>query len=158
MSESNGKIPIALRLVPGGVEQTPTAAVIEKLRALSFDADGATIAEAVCGFAEAAQDVSDSTARMALRHDAIAALTTAKIASPARWIDGALSAPKSADENESDAQGRALKLREFEPWLEPVDGAAMLDEIVATVKCCPTARPRRWHCGLCSRRQSTPSM
>ena len=38
------------------------------------------------------------------------------------------------DDDDAGMQGRAISFPEPEPWPEPVDGAALLDEIAATLK------------------------
>jgi putative DNA primase/helicase len=50
-------------------------------------------------------------------------------------LDKALAAFEAADDGKDDGgQGRAITFREIEPWPEPVDGATLLDEVVAQIQ------------------------
>jgi hypothetical protein len=58
-------------------------------------------------------------------------------------------------------QGRAITFPVIEPWPSPVDGPAMLKELVAAQRryVSPRAcRPSLWRCGSSSRTSTTPSM
>jgi hypothetical protein len=66
----------------------------------------------------------------AVREAAIKRLEGAGVGSPARFVDAALDTC-SIDQTAAELQGRAVVLRDPEPWIEEVDGAALLDEIAA---------------------------
>jgi putative DNA primase/helicase len=65
-----------------------------------------------------------------VREAAIKRLEGAGVGSPARFVDAALDTC-SIDQTAAELQGRAVVLRDPEPWIEEVDGAALLDELAA---------------------------
>lgn len=76
----------------------------------------------------------DALARETVRLGAVDALRAAGVASPARMVDAALPPPPKDEGAPSQLQGRAVALDDPEPWPEPVDGAALLDELAATFR------------------------
>src|SRR5262249_35715629 len=66
----------------------------------------------------------------ALRSASMARLKAAKVEGAAALVDAALSATASVD----DAQGQQIIIRDPDPWPDPVDGAALVDEIVNLLK------------------------
>ena len=76
----------------------------------------------------------DPLARETVRLGAVEALKEAGVSSPARLVDAALPQPDKEEGAGSALQGRPLALDDPEPWPDPVDGAALLDEIAATFR------------------------
>ena len=91
-------------------EDPPAEAVERALRELGKQAQGA-----------------DALRREVLREGAIKALAAASIRSPARLVDAVLGASEAKEDDTG--QGRRLVLADVEPWPDPVDGAALLDEL-----------------------------
>lgn len=69
----------------------------------------------------------DPLRRAVVRGEVVAALKAAEIASAARLADAALGLEQGADGD--GGQGRRIEPKDPEPWPEPVDGAALLDEL-----------------------------
>src|SRR5439155_17978614 len=94
----------------------PAAEVLqERLRALADGLAGA-----------------DPLVRELVRAEAIARLTTLGVRTPARIVDAALNARPSL--RGGAGSGRGLVFADPEPWPEPVDGAALLDDLAQTYR------------------------
>ncbi len=70
--------------------------------------------------------------REVLREGAVRALTSAGIRSPARLVDAALG--QRDDDDDAGSNGRPVLLEDVDPWPEPVDGAAVLEELAGTYR------------------------
>lgn len=77
-------------------------------------------------------DGSDALRVATAREMAIQPLKEAGISSPAALVDAAFGTAKNPAEKRQEGQGRAMTLDEPEPWPDPVDGAALLDEMEHT--------------------------
>jgi hypothetical protein len=72
----------------------------------------------------------DALTRQLIRAEVITALDARKVRGAAKIVDAAFTGiPLKAEE---ETAGRRLLLEAVEPWPEPVDGAALLDELTAT--------------------------
>lgn len=110
--EGDGKAPTpeALLGALGALPERPELATVEALlRRLS---------EALTG--------TDRLAREFARERAVRALS-GKVKAPGRLVDAALGV--ADQEADGDLQGRPVALPEVEPWLDPVDGAELLEGI-----------------------------
>ncbi|HET6203328.1 MAG TPA: DUF3631 domain-containing protein [Planctomycetota bacterium] len=72
--------------------------------------------------------------RTVLREQAVSRLRAAGVGSPVAMVDAALGKQGGAPAEEGGKQGQALELESPVPWPEPVDGAALLDELDATFR------------------------
>jgi putative DNA primase/helicase len=77
-------------------------------------------------------DGEDDLRKATIREAAIAKLTSCGLKAPAKLLDATLGVVKS--ESDHEGQGRSLILVPPTPWPESVDGAELLDEIVATFR------------------------
>src|SRR5262245_27535441 len=75
---------------------------------------------------------ADPLVRELVRAEAIARLFALGVRTPARLIDAALNARPSL--RSGAGSGRGLVFADPEPWPEPVDGAALLDELAHTYR------------------------
>jgi len=114
---SDGQDPIAELLTPLNdlTSKAPLTKVEEALRSLVSTLNGA-----------------DPLRYATVREAAIRKLDTVGVNSPARLIDAALQNGQSGKSDQQ--QGRPVSFDDPEPWLEPMDGSAMLDGIVTTLK------------------------
>jgi hypothetical protein len=71
--------------------------------------------------------------RAALREEAIRRLRAAGVRSPAKALDAALGTGADGGHPEP-KQGRALERSAPDPWPEPVEGAALLEELATTLR------------------------
>ena len=101
---------------------------LSPLRSLSDGAMMTDIERALRDFADAVKPLDDLERGLA-REDAIKILRERGYSSPARLIDAAL--PKTEEKREA---AKGIALRDPELWPEPVEGAALLDEIVALIR------------------------
>src|SRR5690606_31858953 len=76
----------------------------------------------------------DALARETVRVGAVEAPKAAGASSPARLVDAALPTLPKDEGAPAQLQGQPLTLDDPEPWPDPVDGAALLDEIAATFR------------------------
>ena len=74
----------------------------------------------------------DPLVRELVRAEAIARLTTLGVRTPARLVNAALNARPSL--RGGAGSGRGLVFADPEPWPEPVDGAALLDDLAQTYR------------------------
>ncbi|HPW54271.1 MAG TPA: DUF3631 domain-containing protein [Thermoanaerobaculaceae bacterium] len=73
----------------------------------------------------------DPIRREVLRLEAVRLLKDLGVSGPARLVDAAMPPePRQAPEG----KGRPLGLQDPEPWADPVDGAALLEDLVETVR------------------------
>jgi len=106
------------------------AAAIAVLDGLPADPDPTLLDGRLRAFAAGCARL-DRLGRQVARDGGIKRLEQAGVAAPAKMIDAALAG--LADETGQDAgQGRAIALEAPEPWPDPVDGAALADEIRTT--------------------------
>jgi hypothetical protein len=49
-------------------------------------------------------------------------------------VTNAIGAASSGEDDDGGGQGRAIAFHEIEPWPEPVDGAVLLDQLVAQIE------------------------
>ncbi len=136
--------PVPLRFVPdtpadtarqsASNEKLPHAGdPCSRLRALTPEsATGSPLTEALRHFGEAVGDL-DPLERNIAREDAMRILKGLGASSPARLVDAAMPHERSQDDG-SPGQGSALLLADPEPWPEPVFGAELLSDIVATLR------------------------
>ncbi len=101
---------------------------LASLRSLSEGATMPDIEKALRAFTEAIKPLDD-LARGIAREEAIRILKERGCSSPARLVDAAM--PKTKD---GQGQTKRLDLRDPDLWPDPVDGAALLDEIVTLIR------------------------
>ena len=141
---SPSSAPVPMRLVPSAPDEAAahsvspeefsfTAEPCDCLRALTREsATGSTLTDALRRFGEDCRDL-DSLGRAIAREDAIRVLKELGVSSPARLVDAAMPQERSQGDK-SAGQGSELLLEDPEPWPDPVDGAGLLSEIVATLR------------------------
>lgn len=95
-------------------DQTPPIKVEDALRSLALALNGA-----------------DPLRRATVREAALRKLEKIGISAPARLLDAALGNGQVETEQQ---QGRPVLFDDPEPWLEPVDGAGLFDDLVDTLK------------------------
>ena len=71
----------------------------------------------------------DSIKLVCVRHEAIQRLKGLKFNSPSKMVDSALPTVKASRNGTGESQGRAVIFEGLEPWNEPVDGKALLEEL-----------------------------
>lgn len=116
LESSNTKDPISelTSLLDALNENTPLVKVEDALRAVALALNGA-----------------DPLRRATVREAALKKLEKIGISAPARLLDAAL---ESGVLETSQQQGRPVLFDDPEPWPDPVDGASLLDDLVATLK------------------------
>ena len=115
----------------GGAESDdPIAALVSPLDDLPKNAPLAKIEAALRNLA-VRLDGSDSLRRSTVREAALRKLEKIGISAPARLLDAAL---ESGGPETSQQQGRPVLFDDPEPWLHPVDGAGLLDDLVSALK------------------------
>ncbi|MEW6208722.1 MAG: DUF3631 domain-containing protein [Acidobacteriota bacterium] len=102
---------------------------LDPLRALASEPSPADIEAALRQFAALLVSV-DALAREMARDQAIKILKGCGCSGPARLVDAVLPSEK---ENGKANDSNGLGLRDPDPWPEPVDGAALLDEIASSM-------------------------
>ena len=103
---------------------------VAPLRLLPVGATMADVEQALREFAEALRG-QDELARAVAAEEALSELERLKVRRPAQLLEAAL---RLAGGDAAEMQGQAVDLTDPEPWPEPVDGAALLDELVATIR------------------------
>lgn len=102
---------------------------VATLKLLGEDATLAEIEQALRDFATALEG-RDALARAIAVEGALKELKRLGIQRPGALIDAALGSSSAG----SDLAGREVAMEDPEPWPEPVDGAALLDELVTTIR------------------------
>ncbi len=113
----------------GPVEKTD--AVLNALEAMKSPVDLTEVERALIQLRERASAL-DALKRGVLRERALAALK-GKVQSPARLVDVALQGGE-APSLDKQGSGTVVSLETAEPWSEPVDGGALLDEIRSAMR------------------------
>lgn len=117
---------------PGADEPDPERDPLAPLRALPEDADLETVEKELRDLTVRASG-RDRLGLALLREGAIRELERIKVSSPARLVDAALGAISTNNaEAAGYGQGHAIFLTDPDPWPDPVDGAALLDELRRT--------------------------
>jgi putative DNA primase/helicase len=136
--------PVPLRLVPDTTADTVRQSASNEepphagdpcdcLRSLTLEsATGSPLAEALRHFGEAVGDL-DPLERNIAREDAMRILKGLGASRPACLVDTVIPPERSQDDR-SPGQGSTLLLEDPEPWPEPVVGAELLSDIVATLR------------------------
>jgi hypothetical protein len=122
-----------------GGASTSDPPIVDQLRAwgaLNLDADSPPDAvEAVLRSARDGLNGADPIRRQGIRSALVAELKRIKVPGATALVDAALSGPDgSASQDEDTGSGRSLTLADAEPWLEPVDGPGLMDELVKMVQ------------------------
>lgn len=110
-------------------ERPPIGDAVECLRGLSADSSPEEIDSAIRQFASRLKS-QDSLGREIAREAAVKLLKKSGCSRPARLIDGAIS--DDAQTSKQD-ETKHLELTNPEPWPDPVEGPALLDEVVMTI-------------------------
>ena len=102
---------------------------VAPLKLLGETATLSDIEQALREFA-AALEGRDALARVIAEEGALRELERLKVRRPAALLEAALGGKAS----QSNLAGREVAVEDPEPWPEPVDGAALLDELVTTIR------------------------
>jgi putative DNA primase/helicase len=110
---------------PELLERAGLSGLCEKPEAAAVEAPLRALAELVKG--------ADSLRRAVVRAAAVQALQSRGVSGPAALVDAALGTQRAEASDVLAGQGTALTLSDPEPWPEAVDGAGLLDAILAVL-------------------------